>query len=323
MKKYTIIALVVLGIMLVSGSIQAQVISSATDDNAQDAVAAVIENVSTDADQDTNAAVVLPPVITPNTGSDVDQDTVVADVTSNVGTDADQDVSNTIVSNTSSDTDQDAGQVTPPTTPSDSNTGSNGGSSGSRGGGSNSSRSSSVAVTTTASITPCPLITTFMKINGTNDRADVSRLQIFLSNTEKLALDITGTFDAKTESAVKSFQKKYQNDILTPWGATLPSGNVYITTSKKINEIACAKPIQISASEQAIINAYKARVNSSTPVSVTDTETVTPAVQDETTTPVTNDEIGTTESPTTDNTAAVGNTSIFSRFWNFVTGLFN
>jgi hypothetical protein len=42
-----------------------------------------------------------------------------------------------------------------------------------------------------------------------------------------------------------------------PWGATQPSGYVYITTLKKVNEIACNTSLALNPAETAIINAYK------------------------------------------------------------------
>lgn len=207
--------------------------------------------------------------------------------------------------------------VTPVTPPSNGGGSTSGGSSYSGG-----SRSSGGSVVTLANspvalgvmTTSCPLITDYLKLGGDNNGAQVTKLQIFLKNSEKLNVDVNGIFDQKTEDAVKSFQLKYLPTILGPWDATRATGFVYITTLKKINQLACATPLTLSADDQAIIAAYKARgtVEQSS-------EVVTPGTTNATGTL----EVGTTDNgQTAENTAAVANTSILSRFWNFIKNLF-
>jgi len=105
---------------------------------------------------------------------------------------------------------------------------------------------------------------------------------------------------------------KYLPSILGPWDATRATGFVYITTLKKLNELACASPLTLNANEQAIIDAYKARGDN--------TEQSVEAVQNE------EDTIGTLEvgaiDENADNVAAVGRASILSRFWTFIKNLF-
>lgn len=72
-----------------------------------------------------------------------------------------------------------------------------------------------------------------------NSAAEVSKLQNFLNRFISANLPITGFFGTLTRQAVMDFQLKYASDILAPWGITNPTGMVYHTTKKKINELVC------------------------------------------------------------------------------------
>lgn len=72
-----------------------------------------------------------------------------------------------------------------------------------------------------------------------NSAAEVSKLQNFLNRFLSANLPITGFFGTLTRQAVMDFQLKYASDILAPWGITNPTGMVYHTTKKKINELVC------------------------------------------------------------------------------------
>lgn len=52
-------------------------------------------------------------------------------------------------------------------------------------------------------------------------------------------LPITGFFGPLTEAAVKAFQQKYAENILTPWGEKTPTGLVYLRTLWWINHLEC------------------------------------------------------------------------------------
>ena len=110
-------------------------------------------------------------------------------------------------------------------------------------------------------INSCPLITTYMKFGGINNPTDVAKLQVFLKDSQGLDVTVNGIFDQQMENAVRAFQSKYMSQIMGPWGATQSSGYVYITTLKKVNEIACNTPLTLSPSEMAVINAYKDQQN--------------------------------------------------------------
>lgn len=166
-------------------------------------------------------------------------------------------------------------------------------------------------IVTLVSTTSCPLITDYLKLGGVNNPVQVSKLQIFLKNSEKLNVDVSGVFDQKTEDAVKVFQLKYLPSILEPWDATRATGFVYITTTKKINELACASPLTLSAEEQAIIAAYIAG-SSGDEASIVIGSSNTNATGTL--------EVGNLNED--DNVAGVGGASILSRFWDFIVNLF-
>lgn len=271
----------------------------------------------------THAEVAATPSVTVNTSGDSAQDGP-AGVTSNPSSNAAQDGAAGVTSNPSSDAAQD-GPVAPTPPGNGGGTGGNGGggnpggSSGSTGGSgsgsSGGSSSGSVAFLSsvpafTGATTSCPLLTDYLKFGGTNNPIQVTKLQIFLKNAEKAAVTVSGNFDEATENAVKDFQKKYLSDILGPWDATRSTGFVYITTMKKINQLVCAQPLTLSADEVAIIEAYKARG------SVDQADTATTSISG----PV--GSLVTDTMDTDDNTAAAVNSSILSRFWEFLKNLF-
>jgi hypothetical protein len=211
--------------------------------------------------------------------------------------------------------------VTPPVTPPVIT-----GGGGSFSSGSSSSSSSGGGYTFTAIANPatstCPLLTTFIKAGANNNAAEVAKLQSFLRASQGSNIAVTGIYNQVTQNAVSAFQSKYMSEVMGPWGATQSSGYVYITTLKKINQLACKSPFILSAGDLAIINAYKARIaagingvspNGSTTGPVLNTGTSTNSGS-------TSDQIGTNADGS--QTAAVGNTSIFARIWNFIVSLF-
>ena len=163
----------------------------------------------------------------------------------------------------------------------------------------------------------CPLISSAMKLGWDNDPAQVSRLQGFLRDHEALSVQVNGTFDQATESAVESFQRKYADTILAPWGATKPSGVVLITTLKKINEIACGQAMTLSEAELSAIRANGQAQTATTSGSETHgVLLIGPAAR----TTVT---IQDTAPAAAAGTAAAANSgSTIVRFWSFLKGLF-
>ncbi len=113
------------------------------------------------------------------------------------------------------------------------------------------------AAVASADTASCPVITAYMRQGLPNDKAEVTRLQLFLKGAEGIDVDVNGIYDQKTEDAVKIFQKKYADEVLAPWGATLASGTVYITTAKKINQLACASAMTLNEKELSVITDYQ------------------------------------------------------------------
>ena len=211
--------------------------------------------------------------------------------------------------------------TTSTTTTPDNGSGSNNSSGGSGGSFSSSGSSggstllSNVAGVSAVNLNTCPLLTSFMQIGGDNKTDQVFKLQAFLKNVENIDVNFTGVFDTKTESAVKAFQKIYLSDVMGPWKSNSPSGIVYITTKKKINEIACQSSLVLSADELATITTYLANLqnNGSTIVG--------PTNETGTSTSTTSPLIGENVSNTT-NTASVINANILQRFWSFLKNIF-
>jgi hypothetical protein len=206
---------------------------------------------------------------------------------------------------------------TPPSTPTNDGSSTGPSSSGSR------PRNSNTSITSYG----CPMITSFMKYGANNDSAQVTKLQSFLKNIEKLDVDVTGYFDKKTENAVIAFQNKYNPTIMGPWGATKGTGFVYITTVKQINKITCSLPLTLNASELSIINARRNYVATNNVVKVQPVVNVAPTIPLPIEIEVTGNDSETITFETDidtneDNTATVGKASIMSRFWKFFSGMF-
>jgi len=104
----------------------------------------------------------------------------------------------------------------------------------------------------------CTYLLEYLKINQENNPLEVIKLQSFLKNIEGFsALEVNGIFDQATYNAVKIFQTRYFADVLTPWGLQGPTGYVYITTKKKVNEIYCQKPFPLTVEQIQEVAQYK------------------------------------------------------------------
>ncbi len=154
----------------------------------------------------------------------------------------------------------------------------------------------------------CSYLTTFMGINSENDSVEVTKLQTFLKNVEKLDVDINGTFDEKTLNAVKAFQEKYVDEVMTPWGVTTPTGQVFYTTQKKVNEIVCKTSLNLTAEQLSAIDAYKKSLENGNQTDST--------IGDATST---NPVVGANDNG---QTASVAKTSIAAKIWAFIKWLF-
>lgn len=106
-----------------------------------------------------------------------------------------------------------------------------------------------------------PLITSYIRPGTLNDQTDVSKLQFFLRTHEDDArVSLTGSYDLMTEVSVRDFQERYRTDILSPWGIGAPTGYVYYTTQKKINELWCEQEFPLSPEQLGEIDSFKNRV---------------------------------------------------------------
>jgi len=195
------------------------------------------------------------------------------------------------------------------------------------GGGAGGGRAVLGAATTTALITPpvtaCgEYLTAFIRFGVTNDSEQVRRLQRVLRDFEGIPLEESGVYDAPTLAAVNAFQLKYAGDILAPWGASVPTGYVYLTTRKKINEIYCNNTQQFSltAEEARVIEETRERAEAAVALP----QTVSAPVRipaESVPVPPAFEEVGAARGEETGQTAAVGEAAreVRSRtFWERV-----
>lgn len=107
-----------------------------------------------------------------------------------------------------------------------------------------------------AEILTCdPYLKTHMRFGYTNDEAEVRKLQTFLRDHMSLNVSESGVYDQATLIAVNQFQEQYRSLVLDPWGIASPTGYVYLTTKKAINEIVCRHEIAfpLTPDEEQII----------------------------------------------------------------------
>lgn len=76
--------------------------------------------------------------------------------------------------------------------------------------------------------------------SGKNDSTQVKKLQEFLNKHLGLDIPVTGYFGQLTAEAVKLFQSKHSDEVLKPWNLSNPTGLVYLSTLRKINNTECS-----------------------------------------------------------------------------------
>ncbi len=108
--------------------------------------------------------------------------------------------------------------------------------------------------------TSCSYLRDHLKMGWNNDSVEMLKLKSFLNVFEKENLSLDSNFDQATFDAVSRFQNKYFAEVLAPWGHTAPTGFVYITTKKKINEIYCNAAFPLTSAEAEEIVAFKAMI---------------------------------------------------------------
>ncbi|PIR90086.1 hypothetical protein COU05_03290, partial [bacterium (Candidatus Gribaldobacteria) CG10_big_fil_rev_8_21_14_0_10_37_21] len=103
----------------------------------------------------------------------------------------------------------------------------------------------------------CYYLLEYLKIGQANNPVEVRKLQTFLNLFDGANLTVDGFFDQATFNAVEKFQAEHQSDVLLPWGGIDPTGYVYITTKKKVNEMYCQRPFPLTQGQQEEVNDYR------------------------------------------------------------------
>ena len=99
--------------------------------------------------------------------------------------------------------------------------------------------------------TACVYLDTPVIAGEINDISAVTKLQYFLLKQGDTSVAINGVYDEVTIAAVNRFQIQHAVHILYPWGLTLPTGDVSVTTLHKINEIYCDSATPLSPVEKS------------------------------------------------------------------------
>ncbi|MCI0566355.1 DUF5011 domain-containing protein [bacterium] len=103
----------------------------------------------------------------------------------------------------------------------------------------------------------------YIKFGENNDEKEVLLLQKFLKAYEGFnTVPESGIYDTVTYEAVRVFQDRYFDDILKPWGHDAPTGYVYYTTQKKINEIVCNRPFPLNADQLVEVAEFRTLIES-------------------------------------------------------------
>lgn len=113
-----------------------------------------------------------------------------------------------------------------------------------------------LGIATSSAPTSCDTyLTAFIRAGQQNDPEQVRRLQTVLQQYERAPIMVNGTYDAPTVAATRAFQGRYASEILAPWRLTEPTGYVYLTTRKKVNEIYCngTKQFPLTTEQTAVI----------------------------------------------------------------------
>lgn len=110
----------------------------------------------------------------------------------------------------------------------------------------------------------CPqYLSDYIGRGGSNDPEQVTLLQTFLRYHQGYEnVRETGEYDSVTFQAVQDFQDTYESQILVPWGIANPTGYVYYTTRKHINELACddGSEFPLSDEQKREMEQFRARV---------------------------------------------------------------
>jgi uncharacterized repeat protein (TIGR01451 family) len=93
----------------------------------------------------------------------------------------------------------------------------------------------------------------FIKKGDDNNPDEVRKLQSFLVDFAGFTeVKTTGIYDTTTVGALSAFQARHAQDILEPWGIDSPTGYVYYTTQKEINQVYCRGEMQFPLPDEAV-----------------------------------------------------------------------
>jgi hypothetical protein len=84
-----------------------------------------------------------------------------------------------------------------------------------------------------------PYMKEYIKLGEKNNYDEVVKLEKFLNEYQGEKLSVNGIYEIEDFNAVLRFQKKYEDEILSPWSSRKSTGYVYITTLAKINSFFC------------------------------------------------------------------------------------
>ncbi|MBU1246564.1 hypothetical protein KJ973_01490, partial [Patescibacteria group bacterium] len=108
----------------------------------------------------------------------------------------------------------------------------------------------------------CYYLLDYIKLGTKNNTNEVKKLEHFLNTFEGEKLAVNGFYGQADFNAVKRFQQKYDHSILNLWGLINPTGHVYYTTRKTINEMYCQKDFPLTTKQLAEIANFRTFVNS-------------------------------------------------------------
>lgn len=114
-----------------------------------------------------------------------------------------------------------------------------GDSGGGGGGGSSGSRRSTQGQVLGATTDICTTVEAYMRRGYKNNVEQVKTLQNFLNGYMQSALVVDGLFGPETEAVVRAFQATRKENILAPWGLTLPTGIFYKTSLVEAKRLMC------------------------------------------------------------------------------------
>ncbi len=140
-----------------------------------------------------------------------------------------------------------------------------------------------------------PYLRDYITYGVDNNPEQVEKLQLFLNQHMGTDLEVDGHYGTETKAVVNDFQVKYTEEVLAPWGITEPTGQVYMTTKAKINDIMCPTVVVpvpevrtekvATEEEEVVVEEEEEEMEEDVVVDVIDEEETEELEDDETTTP--------------------------------------